>query len=583
MLNRLKKFFTKSPLNNDRGSALSVAFIVITVLTFSLTSVTSMNVNLAGATSVKLEQVNNDSIAKGLIRQAMNEFEEYIHATDSYVDFNNVEIQRIFEDYGVVVTDVTGTGDFVDYAGTESYVYKFAYTMFDGDVLYKYVFSSIYGSSVETFNVFDYSLGTNGQLILNGGLYDEVNLYGEEVKLASTAPYIVDGSLTQAETPSSSASFPTFTTSGPSTIFYEISYEYCTSACFTLNGSLDPFIINEINYIDVFESSLEDQGTVSPMIINDFFGSFDYDEYVIDYLINDAPTDERTFTTSDTSIFDVVDDIYLNHSDPLVWGNGNNIQSYPTTPFVDISLDDHFDFLKSENFGFSLIYHGDLTFIGDVSLDGTTEAFIIDGNLTINNSKNNKIKLDGSFIVTGNLYFIGNDVDIEGTFFVFGQTFMNFAPGEGITTPGNNIGFSLLAKDNIIIEEIYESHVTSSQPTMFSAFFYTEESIYIDAVNSRLYIAGSLFARGLGVSGNQIFMDDGFSAQINGIIINSYRGYINSSGVAIAGASNSANGFYIEKIASANYQDRFYNIPVFESLVQIPGLYTFETSEWLLE
>ncbi len=590
MLKTIKNLFIKNLINNDKGSALSVVFIVITVLTFSLTTITSMNVNLAGATTFKLEQVTDDSLAKGLIRQAIGEFEDYIIATDSYEDFNNVEIPRILIDYGVVVTDVTGTGDFIDYAGSESYVYKFALLMDDGDTLYKYVFTSIYGSSVETFNVFDYSIGTNGKLILNSGLYDEVFLYGEEVKLASTAPYIIDGSTTHAETPESSASFPTLTTSAESTIFTEVSYEYCDAACWILNSLTTPFTIIESNFIDVIGSSLPDQGILSPMLINDFFGSFNYDDYVIDYFETDAPTEDRTFSFpgSITSVHDIAQHILDNESGPLVWGNGNNIQSYPSTPFVDITDDSHFDFSKAENFGFSAIYDtsgtgGSLVITKNLSNNGETESFVIVGDLIINNTGNNKISMDGSFIVTGDLYFIGNTVDIEGSFFVFGQTYMNFNENEGITTPGNNAGFSLISKDNIIIEEFYENHSSSAEAPIFAAFFYTEESIYIDAVNSRFHIEGSLFARALGTSGNQIFMNDESSSQINGIVINSYRGYINSSGTAVPSISNSANGFIIEKIASTNYQDRFFNIPVFESLVQIPGLYTFETSEWLLE
>ena len=340
MIKRLKRLFKSNPLNNDKGSALSVAFIVITVLTFSLTSVTSMNVNLAGATSVKLEQVNDDSVAKGLIRQAMNEFEDYIRATDSYEDFNNVEIPRILVDYGVVVSDVTGTGDFVDYAGTESYVYKFAFTMLDGDVLYKYVFTSLYGSSVETFNVFDYSLGSNGQLILNGGLYDEVYLYGEEVKLASTAPYVRDGSTNQVETPGSSPAYPTLTTSGPSTIFSEVSYEYCISSCFTLNGYPNPFVLNESNYVPVDGSALADQGIISPMIINDFFGSFDYDEFFIEYLKTEAPKESQTLTEPGMTMANAKATI-LSYSDDLTWTTKNNGTFkkwvYPSTPFIDIT------------------------------------------------------------------------------------------------------------------------------------------------------------------------------------------------------------------------------------------------------
>ena len=582
MLKIFKKLFKRNLINNDKGSALSVAFIVITVLTFSLTTVTSMNVSLAGSTTIKIEQVTDDSLAKGLIRQSIGEFEDYITLTDSYVDFNNVEIPRILADYGVVVTDVTGTGDFIDYAGSESYVYKFALLMDDGDTLYKYVFSSIYGSSVETFNVFDYSIGTNGKLILNGGYYDEVYLYGEEVKLASTAPYVIDGSTNQAETPGSSAVFPTLTTSGPSTIFIEVSYEYCVSTCFTINGDPNPFVINESNYDTVIGSDLADQGTLSPTIISDFFGSFDFDEYAIDYIHNDAPTDTKTFTESMT--LDTAGAVILNNSGLITYkANGKTVESMPDTPFVDITNDVNWDFSKAENFGFSAVYDGDVTFTENVYNDGETEALVIHGDLTIANSGSNKVNLDGTFIVTGDLYFTGDDIDIEGTFFVFGQVFMNFNPGEGVTTPGNNIGFSLIAKDNIIIEEIYESHVSSAQAGMFSAFFYTEESIYIDAVNSRLYFEGSLFARALGVSGNPIFYDDESAQQINGIIVNSYRGYINGSGSAVPSTSDDANGFYIEKIDSANYQDRFYNIPVFESLIHNPGTYIFDKSEWYIE
>lgn len=592
MLRRIKKLFKRNLINNDKGSALSVAFIVITVLTFSMTTITSINVNLAGATTVKLEQVNDDSISKALIRQAIGEFEEYIRATDSYVDFNNVEISRILTDYGVVVTDVTGTGDFVDYAGTDSYVYKFAIIMDDGDVLYKYVFSSIYGSSVETFVVFDYSLGTNGQLILNSGYYDELYLYGEEIKLSSTAPYVVNGSTTQAETPLSSAVFPTLTTSGPSTIFSELSYDYCISSCFTLNGAPNPFVINESNYVPVIGSSLSDQGTISPMIINDFFGSFSYDDFFIEYLKTKAPKEDLELTEPGMTMANAETTI-LSYADDLTWTTKNNGSFkkwvYPSTPFVNITTgyDTHpslFDFtgaFKSQGNQYSLIYEGDLTITSGVSMDKTpsiVDSLIVFGDLTLDGGD-----IQGAIVVFGDLYITGGTQDYAGSLFILGQTFINKDLGAGITTNGNDYGFSILAKDNVIIEEIYENHTSSALNTQFSAFIYTEESIYIDAVNSRLNIEGALFARGLGVSGNQMFMDDESNNQINGIIINSYRGYINNSGLAVPSSAAGANGFYMERISSNVYQDRFYNIPVFESLVQIPGLYTFESSEWLLE
>lgn len=582
MLKRLKKLFKNDVVNNDKGSALSVALIVVTVLTFSLTTVTSLNVNLAGATTVKLGQVNDDSIAKGLIRQAIGEFEEYIEATDSYVDFNNVEIDRIYIDYGVVVADVTGTGDFIDYAGTDSYVYKFSFLMDNGNTLYKYNFSSLYGSSVETFETFDYSLGTDGMLFLNGGYYDDVYLYGEEVFLTSTSPYISDFSGSRLETPSAIADFPILTTSNPSTIFIENGYKYCNASCF--NPLTDPFSVDVANYVDVIGSGLVDQGTLDTMYINNFFGDFDYDEYAIEYLTLYAPTESTTFTTSITDINDMAQEIEDNQSDFLIWKNKNSVETYPSTPFVNITGDTNIDFSTSLNFGnmgsqgISPFIVGNVTFNHNVALNTDRDAFFIDGDLTIDNATHNKISIDGSFFITGNLYFTGKDVDIEGSFFVLGETYMNFDLGEGIVTTGNNAGFSIIAKDNIIIEELYETHTTDAMAPEFSAFFYTEESIFVDAVNSRVNIQGSLFARALGAPGSTVLMQDYSSNPLRGIFINSIRGYMDDD----VGVESSNDHFNIV-LLSGIYSDRFFNIPEFESLVQIPGVYTFYNGEWMVE
>lgn len=595
MLKRLKEFLKSNPLNNDKGSVLSVTLIVITVLTFSLTTVTKMNVNLAGATTVKVTQVNNDSIAKGLIRQSINEFEEYIRATDSYIDFNNVEIPRLLADYGVVVSDVTGTGDYLDYAGTDSYVYKFAILMDDGDTIYKYVFSSIYGSSVETFDVFDYSMGTNAQLILNSGYYDEVNLYGEEVKLANEAPYNDDSGWfpSQEVTPQSSATFPTLTTSGPSTIFSEVSYQYCGSGCYdTSFMGMGPFVINESSFVDVEGSALPDQGTIDPMIINDFFGDFDFDDFFIEFLKEKAPKESEVITEPGMTMANAKATV-LSYADELTWTTKNNgsfkAWVYPTTPFIDITngYDTHpseFDFtgaFTNKGNNYSLVYDGDLTISSGLSMDKTpsiAESLIVFGDLTLDGGD-----IQGAVVVFGDLYITGSTQDYAGTLIILGQTYINYDLGEGITTNGNDYGFTVLAKDNVFFEQIYENHVSSALSTLFSIFVYTEESIIIDAVNSRLNVEGALYSRGLGVSGNFINLEDESGDPITGIVVNSYRGYINTSGNAVPNTADTSNGFRITAISSGNFQDRFYNIPVFESLVQIPGLYTFEVSEWLLE
>jgi len=579
MFKKIKNFLKNSLKSNERGSVMSVTLIVITILAFSITTITSVTVNLAGSTTHKLEQVNDENTAKGLIRQAISEFEEVITVDEAYDNFILNHIPRILTDYNVIVTDETeNIPEYGVFGEIESRAFRFAYLLNNGNYLVKYSYVSNFGSSVENFNPFDYSIGTSGTLLMNGGYYDEINIFGQEIFMGARAPYIRNGTTTESYTPYSSRVFPVLTTSGPSEVFASTSYEFCDTTCYTLN----PFTLVEDNYDPVEGSSLPDQGIISSTIINDFFGSFDYDDYAIEYVQLFAPTDSREITDSMT--LDTVGDVVFDNSEKITYeANGKTVLVMPTTPFINIDEDDNFDFSKKVDLNnFSAYFPGDLTLSRGLSIE-EEHSLVIHGDLYIENTKNNKTKINGTIIVTGNVYFIGNDVDLEGAFFVFGETFVNFEEGEGITTPGQNMGFSIIAKDNIWFEEIYESHDTSAAPTDFQAFIYTEESIFIDAVNSRLHMAGSLFARGIGNPTTQMYILDEDLVPINGIIINSYRGHINSSGVAVSSTDDSANRFNMSKIPRENYQDRFINIPTFDSIVTSYGNFTFETTEFLLE
>ena len=169
--NLLRRFFRTSTVSNERGSVLSVTLIVITVLTFTLTTVTSSNVNLAGSTTVQMEQVADDSLAKGLIRQAIDDFETFILDGGTFDEYDNTEIDN-FEDVGVYIfNDSDSDDDYGDFGEYKSRIYKFTYPMPDGDILVKYVYVSNFGTDVEEYDAFDFSLATNGTLVLNSGYY----------------------------------------------------------------------------------------------------------------------------------------------------------------------------------------------------------------------------------------------------------------------------------------------------------------------------------------------------------------------------------------------------------------------------
>jgi len=596
MLKRIKKLLKKSPIQNERGNVMSVAILVIVVLTYAMTTITSTNVSLIGFTNVKLDQLNEETFAKGLINQTILELQE----VDTTTELDNFVLLSPFN-YGpgldVVVTDLTGTdtiiGDFSTFGTSgihESRVFEFAYTLLDGKVIYRLGYISNGGTATENLDPFSFSISTNGNLVMNSGYYDITTLYGNEVLMASVSPYIGLATATHFLTPddlNNGGTFPLLTpipnpdpNAAPdpalsSTIYATTSYTYCeTTLCFNTNSGLTPFGLREpTDYQDVVGSALEDQGYIHPESL-DFFSGFDYDAYTLSYIKDVAPTDARTIVDGAMTLATAANDIDTSYT------------SGPTPAFTDISVDPLWDFSVDHVFTMSAFWNNGplLTISHDVTLDDTDSLFV-NGDLVIDNQTAGTINLEGTFIVTGDLYFTGDSVDIEGTFFVLGETFVNFSDGEGFVTQTINDGFSILGKDNIKIEELFVSNapVTVGTDPLITAFFYTEESIWIDAVNGRFHLEGALFARALGNTSNQIFLDDNLGTQIEGIVINGYRGYVNSSDVSIPSQLDVSHRFYITKIDLASFPGEFRNIPTFNTLTSNINNWVFEPGEFKYE
>lgn len=590
MLKKIKRYFNKTYINNERGSVMSIALIVITILTFSITTITQVTVNLAGATTLEIQQVNSENEAKSLINISINEFKYYINDPDElgtfgdFTTFNNVEIGRISDEYGVVVTDVTIDLGYGTSGNVDSVAYKFAHTLSNGATLYKYSIVSNYGTELLNFEPFDYSIGTNGTLILNGGRYTEMLMYGNKIWLTGEAPYIQSGTTNQLVTPQSSEEFPVLTNGTASEIWASTEYRYCEDNCFTTNALNNPFIIRESNYIDVDGSTLPDQGNASSSVIADFFGSFDYNDFFINYIRYEAPRLSEEIPIEFT--FDDAKTTILAYSNDLSWtSQGGGKFVWPDdSHFVNITVEydahqSEFDFSKAfkvQGKQKSLVYENNLTITDGFSMT-TDESLIVFQDLTLEGTG----RIQGMIVVFGDLYINGDDTDFEGSILVLGQTFINKNDLNGISTTGNNMGFTIIAKDNIIVQSLEESHTPTANPSLLSVFFYTEESIYIDAVNSELILSGSLFARASGASGNEIFMIDDSLVPIRGIVINSYMGYVDGSGVAYP--LTDEYRYDMSTIPGNNYVNQFLNIPVFDTLVTSPGDYTFEETEFILE
>jgi hypothetical protein len=199
-----------------------------------------------------------------------------------------------------------------------------------------------------------------------------------------------------------------------------------------------------------------------------------------------------------------------------------------------------------------------------------TETFIVDGDLTIDNTGD--ITISAFIVVLGDLYFTGDNVTVSGGFYVTGETYMQFNDGEGfVNINGQGYSFALLTMDNVIVESLFH-HNDNKKPsnaTTFNWFVYTEESIFIDAVNNQMAINGVLFAAAKGNSGNEIPIEDELGNPIRGIVVHAFDGYIRSNGAETY--VNNHNSFDFDPMQEASLQDEFIQLPEFELLAVSEG------------
>ena len=594
----LKKLFDLSVLKNQKGSTLSITIIVVAVLAFSITAITNMSVNLSSSTTAVLNNTNDESTAKGLITQAISEFEQYIIDTNSYDDFNNVEIPRIQSELGVIVSDETDNfPDFGDFSGKLTKVYKFAYTLNNGSTIYKYAYMANSGSSLNTYFPYEYLLGTEGDLILNGGYYEDTMIFGKNIYVSNAAPWTEDNltflPVSDHITPTSSASFPVFTDNGWQTeIFFGETYQYCTSGCYSVTSdSSAPYVINKNLYQDVQGGSLSDTGDISDEKITAFFNGFSFEDFVVDYASNVLPTNNRTIT--DTMTLANFETVIRNNMDTR---SGN---SYPNTPYVDVTNDSRYTpWQSNENVNYGYVYDGDLSIERRHNIqDYDDEGLIVLGDLTIANERSNTANnIQGTYIVTGDLTINGYSNNFRrATFIVFGETYINFIEDYEMITGANRPELSIIGQDNIIIDGTGEDYYTSD-PSLFTALLYSEESIFIDTIESKIAFEGGVFAKATGNSANPLNIEDQNGEPIQGIVINSYQGYVSrwyewdwvlwewvKDIDYVPSGQDDNHRFYAEAVDYDDYQTEFMNIPSFQGVTMIDGAYTLETSEWKIE
>lgn len=496
-------------IRNEKGSVLSVAIIMIALLSFSLTSLTAYTYRTAENTNRVTEENSRDSEGKRLVNEAVARLKSTINTnietegiewfkamtteSTAYDDFKNdgedgikaIEDSLTDEDgSGITITESDADGEQVFLPdGVHQIGFRVAFPLRDGREVIRNVYFTDQGVEYENFNAFDYTMGSSESVALNGGNYvDSATIYGERMYRGySTAYKNSDGDYqvvnagdfnlaageedvtpNRYECPDTSTCLDTPERLDGGLVLDESSYEY-TDLSDTFEYFEDLFM--DFKYDDHFFDRYASALGVEEGLIDD--ENYDHDEWLSDLATTDG-------TISQTDDFQMSEDLLI-EGDATLDLNGNAL-----------SLNDH-----------SLIVLGDLTIDSVDAINRPGEVFVF-GDIHVNN--------DRDLMVSANLYS-------------YGKIVIDFDQSHGFIADGD-LGMSLYAKGNMLFER------NSMDATPVSAFLFSEGSIKFDSAVAPTNFRGSVFAQGKeGLS--DVFVErDGVDEPFKGILVNSYSGEI---------------------------------------------------------
>ncbi|WP_096224773.1 hypothetical protein [Geobacillus sp. FJAT-46040] len=357
-----------------------------------------------------------------------------------------------------------------------------------------------------------YALGSNKDVVLNGGVYVEKgNVYAGQDAYASNATNYVkqNGQLTVA---SPNAGMPRLSSSS---VWYTSDGQLMacgqTTSCwtasqtrFSMSGSWTPLWPTDV--VEPAPSTKQE---------NEDFIDVDFDLTVADKLLQASDISR----TSDSYLEDI-------QRVQEATDKANALRylavelSNRWTPIVIDSTVPIEKAIKQSSKEKPLYLDGSGVLTGDVDIrtdaaNKVNQWLIVNGDLTLNGPTNSNhfINVYGNFIVFGNMTITGN-VKLDASIYVMGKTKIYQSRVERAES---SKGVVLLSKGTLDLSRINEFDNPSPTPNL-KGYFYTDSSATIYAVGSYLYIEGGLFARGNGAAAPD--------TDINGLVINAFRGRI---------------------------------------------------------
>lgn len=509
-------------LTNQRGSVLTVAIVMVAILTFSLTSLSAYTLRTAENTSRSVERNFSENVAKRSIDQAMNDLEfgmrdileeegmEYFKGLGED-DWQDLElINEIEADTGVVIEEDEESR----YSTDEFIVRKFLiiYPREDGRDMVRELYLSNHTVFLrDNEDAFLFSVGTDGTLAINGGNYaGSDNIYGQTILAGhDTVIRNADGSY-DIDRPGK-GNLPG---GAEDSYFSTRDLRYCPEGeeCLQFKEDTDDKFVFE-NYQDIRDHEDFSDDFEYRQYYDNIFGGFDFDNYfftTFDSKIDDLSGISRN--NYDAVLSDGLDEgVFYDLSEDEDYETVDDelqVDSMPILPFDTlVDGDARFDFENPIDFnGNTLIIHGDLTIERMDELSQETEIFVT-GDIHIEKSHNMRL--------FGNLYALGEIVvDFEGE-----TGFEN--PGPGPKSEGG----ALIADGHIRILNSYsakDEHGGTS--TRVPLFILSRQSVLIHATD-KTHFGGTVFALAQGdpLDNHYVRNDEGELEALSGIVIHSLK------------------------------------------------------------
>lgn len=505
---------------NQKGSILSVAFIIMVVLSFSLTSLTAYTIRTVQNTERTMESNISKNEAKRIISQAMNDFRYGFDDTEGLNDFLNDfdEEENPFDGFGDpdyyiegelipelldryaadegdsllnIKFDETKFDDIEISNDVKAASFKFSYNYDDNRDIVRYLHVTNHGVQYEEFNAFRFTIGTNQNLAINGGEYFTGDGEGE-----AYGGRILDNHI--------AVDFNDFSDYGDT---------------FTGNYPAgEPGSMISYNY----QRCIESHGCVS---INDNSITLNIDEYDGPY----SPDNENKDFVSDLFMDFDLEPFYFRKFKDFIDINEVAHEPITQTNYIDElpNIDQFESYNNDDVINEATLHSGDLELDTNETLE-VNDILVIDGDLTISSIE--ELIGDGILFVTGDVYFgtddspLNQDVEMSLALFSKGKVSIHFNNDYGLYSETVSDGATLFALDNILIFNSSLERAQGLGNRKNSLFIFTQNSIFVDASNYPFEITGPLYAQGKGDGLDFINIKENDEIiPFKGIYINSYN------------------------------------------------------------